>query len=108
MGEVGQLFSTTWGTLGFGGVAGAAVGYTAKKLTKLAAIAVGVVFILIQVLAYMDFIEVHWETVQKTAESAWMGAGGVTLADRAWAVINANLPFGAGFVAGFVLGFKLG
>ena len=41
-------------------------------------------------------------------DGVWMDAQGVTLAERAWQVISANLPFGSGFVAGFALGFKLG
>ena len=46
--------------------------------------------------------------MQHTAEHVWKDGQGVTLADRAWEVISANLPFGGGFVAGFALGFKMG
>jgi len=106
--EVQELLSGPWATLGFGGVAGAAVGYTAKKVTKLAALLLGALFIAVQLLVYWDFIDVHWETVQSTAQGVWQDSQGVTLAERAWHVISANLPFGGGFVAGFALGFKLG
>lgn len=94
--------------LGFGGVAGAVVGYTAKKVTKLVALALGLVFIVIQGLVYLDVLAVNWGAVQAGAEQVWSDAQGVTLADRAWAVLSANLPFGAAFAAGFALGFKLG
>ena len=94
--------------LGFGGVAGAVVGYTSKKVTKLVALALGLVFIVIQVLVYLKFVSVDWGAVQTGAEHVWADAAGVTLADRAWEVISANLPFGAAFAAGFALGFKLG
>jgi uncharacterized membrane protein (Fun14 family) len=106
--EIGDLFAGPWAALGFGGVAGAVVGYTAKKLTKLVAIMLGVLFILVQVLVYVGFIEVHWDAVQQTAQKAWQDPNGVTLADRAWSVVRGNLPFGGSFVAGFALGFKLG
>ena len=108
MPDVGQLLNGPLAGLGFGGIAGAIVGYTAKKLTKLAALALGAVFIVIQVLVYLGLIEVHWEAVQNTAQGVWRDAQGITLADRAWAVLIANLPFGGGFVAGFALGFKIG
>jgi uncharacterized membrane protein (Fun14 family) len=96
------------GALGFGGVAGAIVGYTAKKLTKLAALMLGLVFIVVQTLVYLKYVSVDWNAVQQSAEHVWRDTHGVSLADRAWEVLSANLPFGGGFVAGFALGFKLG
>lgn len=108
MGDLGTLLSGPAGELGFGGVAGAVVGYTAKKLTKLAALILGLIFLVIQGLVYLKFIAVDWNAVQNTAGQVWQDSHGVTLADRAWDVISANLPFGGGFVAGFALGFKLG
>ena len=106
--DLSQLFGGTIASLGFGGAAGLVVGYTAKKVTKLVALGLGLAFILVQVLAYNDLITVNWMAVQHTAEGVWSDPHGVTLADRAWAVLSANLPFGSGFLAGFLLGFKLG
>lgn len=94
--------------LGFGGVAGAAVGYTAKKVTKLIAIALGAAFILVQVLVHEGLISVNWTAVESSAHGVWAGPDGVTLADRAWAVLREQLPFGGAFVVGFALGFKMG
>jgi len=108
MNELGHLLSGPVGELGFGGVAGAIVGYTAKKVTKLMAIALGLVFILIQTLVYLKFVSVDWNAVQHSAEQVWTDPQGVTLTQRAWAILSANLPFGGGFVAGFALGFKVG
>lgn len=102
------LLGTVGADLGFGGVAGAVVGYAAKKVTKLVALALGLVFIVIQVLVYLRFVSVDWGAVQTGAEQVWVDAAGVTLADRAWEVISANLPFGAAFAVGFGVGFKLG
>jgi uncharacterized membrane protein (Fun14 family) len=94
--------------LGFGGMAGAVVGYAAKKIAKLTAILLGLLFILLQVLAYNGYISINWGAVQDSAHEVWADPSGVTLADRAWAMLTANLPFGGAFVAGFLLGFKLG
>jgi uncharacterized membrane protein (Fun14 family) len=103
-----DLFGGAAAQLGFGGVAGAVVGYTAKKLTKLAALLLGILFILVQVLAHEGFITVNWGAVHSTAERVWTDPQGRTLVDHAWSILTANLPFGGGFVAGFALGFKLG
>ena len=94
--------------LGFGGVTGMLVGYTAKKLTKVVAILLGIVFILVQFLVWKGFISVNWEVVQTTAEQVWETPDGRTLADRVWEIMTISLPFGGGFVGGFALGFKLG
>jgi uncharacterized membrane protein (Fun14 family) len=108
MNDLGSVLSGPAAALGFGGVAGAIVGYTAKKAAKLVAIALGCVFILMQVLVYKGFISVDWTAVQGSAESVWTDDSGRTLADHAWEIIAANLPFGGGFAAGFALGFKIG
>ncbi len=106
--DLSQLLGQIGPQLGFGGIAGLVVGYTAKKVTKLIALGLGLAFLLIQVLAYNDLITVNWTTVQHTAEGIWSNPQGVTIADRAWAMMTANLPFGGGFAVGFALGFKLG
>ena len=106
--DLSQLLGPAAASMGFGGAAGLAVGYTAKKLTKLLALGLGLTFILVQVLVYEGFITVNWGTVQTTAEQVWSDPHGMTLADRALDILTANLPFGGGFVAGFALGFKLG
>jgi uncharacterized membrane protein (Fun14 family) len=108
MGDLGQTLMGPAAALGFGGVTGAIVGYTAKKVTKIVAIVLGLVFILIQFLAYERLITVNWEVVQTTAEAVWQSPDGHTLADRAWEILTISLPFGGGFVGGFALGFKLG
>ena len=104
----GELLGGWTGSLGFGGVAGVVVGYTAKKVTKLVALGLGLTFILLQVLVYEGFIAVDWGAVQNSAETLWRDPQGITLADRTWQILSANLPFGGGFVAGFAIGFKLG
>jgi uncharacterized membrane protein (Fun14 family) len=106
--DLNQLLGAPVASLGFGGVAGVVVGYAAKKVTKLVALVLGLAFILVQVLAYKGFISVHWDAVQSSAEQVWTDPQGTTLADHAWAMLSAHLPFGSAFVAGFAIGFKLG
>jgi len=103
-----ELLSGPLGTLGVGGLFGAAVGYAAKKLSRVALLVVGLGFLLVQVLAWYGWVEVHWEHVEAAARAQWQSPDGTTLLDRAWRVASANLPFGGAFATGFVLGFRLG
>jgi uncharacterized membrane protein (Fun14 family) len=106
--DISQFLGPIAPSLGFGGAAGLAVGYTAKKLTKLLALLLGCAFILVQLAAYEGFVTVNWGVVQDTAAHAWTNPEGVTLVDRLWHIVTANVPFGGGFIAGFALGLKYG
>jgi uncharacterized membrane protein (Fun14 family) len=106
--DIGELLGGLAPSLGFGGVAGLVVGYTAKKVTKLVALALGLVFIVVQLLAYTGLLTINWGAVQSTAQGLWADPHGATLADRAWEILTANLPFGGAFAAGFAVGLKLG
>ena len=106
--DLSDLLGAPVASLGFGGAAGLVVGYAAKKVTKVVAVVLGLLFIVLQELVYNELISVNWGAVQHTAQQVWTDPQGVTLGDRAWAILTANLPFGGGFVTGFVLGFKLG
>lgn len=94
--------------LGIGVVAGFAVGYALKKVGKFVAVAVGLVFVVVQVLAWQGFLTVHWGEVQArvdpmlevdSLEGAWR-----TLVD----VLTYNLAFAGAFVPGLVLGLRRG
>jgi len=106
--ELSDLFGAPLASLGFGGAAGLVVGYAAKKVTKVVAVVLGLLFILLQVLVYNELITVNWGSVKDTVQHVWTDPHGVTLAERLWGILSANLPFGGGFVTGFALGFKLG
>ena len=107
MPEVTELLGPMAG-LGFGGLAGAVVGYVAKKLTKILALLLGLTFILVQLAAYQGWLHVDWLAVQATAEHAVQSGEGRALAADGWDILTANLPWGGGFVAGFAVGFKFG
>ncbi|UCH27108.1 MAG: FUN14 domain-containing protein [Trueperaceae bacterium] len=92
----------------FGALAGFAAGYALKKLGKLVAVALGLLFIFIQLLAYYGFVTINWIEVQRRIdpllESQSLG--------RAWgwvvAVLTHNVTFAAAFVPGFLLGLRRG
>lgn len=89
-------------------VAGFAVGYALKKVGKLFAVAVGLVFVVVQLLAYQGLLTVNWGEVEArfdpllridSLESAWRSLV---------AVLTYNLAFAGAFVPGLVLGLRRG
>lgn len=96
------------GQLSFGVVAGFATGYALKTIGRMAAIVLGLIFVLLQVLAYLGFVQVDWLRIQQAADpllerSALEGfwAGLVSLLTR-------NVPFAAAFVPAMLLGLRFG
>ena len=92
------------GTLGGGGIAGWAVGYTLKKFAKILALIVGIAFISLQWLAFNSFITIDWNKIKSAVpdESIERSATGLM------SVITYNLPFAGYFIVGFWLGFRKG
>lgn len=94
--------------LGFGAVAGFAAGYALKKVGKLVAIAIGLLFVVVQLLAYFGFVTINWGTVQSSVDPmltthALGGAWRTVLS-----ILTYNVAFAAAFVPAFVLGLKRG
>lgn len=91
-------------TLGIGGAAGWAVGFTTKKLAKIVAVILGLVFISVQYLAYKSYITVDWEKIKAAVPNA-------QLQDTAGSflhIVTYNLPFAGSFLLGFWAGFRKG
>jgi uncharacterized membrane protein (Fun14 family) len=91
-------------TLGGGGLAGWAVGFTLKKVAKLAALVLGIGFISIQYLAYNSYITIDWERIKKTVPDEQLEQSASSL----MSVLTYNLPFAGSFVVGFWMGFRKG
>lgn len=91
-------------TLGGGGLAGWAVGFTLKKVAKLAALVLGVGFISIQYLAYNRYITIDWERIKTTVPDESIEQSASSL----MSVLTFNLPFAGSFVVGFWMGFRKG
>ena len=92
------------GTLGVGGVLGYCAGLATKTAMKIVGCLIGLLFILMQVLAYYHIAQWHWEVVQRHspqiqhgAHAAWSGL---------WKILTYNLPFAGGFAVGFGLAMK--
>ncbi len=96
------------GQITFGGLAGFVAGYALKKVSKLAALVLGLFFIGLQVMAYYGFIEIDWTRIQASVDPLLEEDRLRTLWQRLLDVLTYNAPFAGGFVTGLVLGLKRG
>lgn len=96
------------GQLTFGALAGFAAGYALKKIGKLAAILLGVFFILIQLLAYYGLVEVNWLQIQRSVDPLLRPDSLEGLWRNLVAFLTLNLPFAAAFVPGLLVGLRRG
>ena len=94
--------------LGFGLVAGFAVGYALKKVGKLLAVVLGLLFVAVQVLASQGFLTVHWGEVQARVDP-WFETESLEGAWRSLVrVLTYNVTFAGAFVPGLVVGLRRG
>lgn len=94
--------------LSFGLIAGFAAGYAFKKLGKLVAFAVGLLFIALQILAFYGLVTINWGEIQ-TRVDPLLGAESL---EQVWrgllSVLTFNITFAAAFVPGFLFGVRRG
>ncbi len=94
--------------IGFGLVAGFVAGYALKKLGKLVALVVGVLFVALQLLAWSGYVTIQWGRLQQDVEP-FLEASSLNDAWRTLlTVMTHNLPFAAAFVPGFLVGLRRG
>jgi uncharacterized membrane protein (Fun14 family) len=93
--------------LGFGVVVGFIVGFTLKQVGKLVAIVLGLIFILIQGLAYSGIITVQWEPIMNW----WLHFTIINVLQGHWETVSrillSNIPSFSGAIPGLLLGFKM-
>ncbi len=96
------------GQLSFGGLTGFATGFAMKKIGKIALFIFGIIFIMLQVLAYTGVIEINWLRIQQFAEPALQRPALENALNGIMGVLTNNLPFAGSFIPGFLLGLKFG
>jgi uncharacterized membrane protein (Fun14 family) len=105
---VSTLFIPLVAQLGLGAVVGFVVGFTVKKVSKLAALLVGSLFILLQVLAYYGIVTIDWGPIHhwwtqfvepKALQGRW---------ETVRTMLFANIPASGGAIPGFIMGLKMG
>ncbi|MCS6869643.1 MAG: FUN14 domain-containing protein [Thermus sp.] len=96
------------GQMTFGGLAGYAVGFALKKVGRLLAFSLGLLFVALQLLAQAGYVQVDWTRIQKEVEPLLQGPGLKNLWEGLLRTLTYNLPFGASFMGGFLLGLRAG
>lgn len=91
--------------LGFGGVMGFITGFAIKKTAKVVMICLGLFFVALQGLSYLDMITIHWEKIKNTI---WPFFEDRKFGDQLMEVLTRHFPYAGGFSGGFILGFKKG
>lgn len=103
-----ETLSPYLGQLTFGGMAGFATGYALKKIGRVLAVGLGLLFVVLQLLAQAGYVQVDWTRIQKDVEPLLQDEGVKDLWERLLATLTHNLPFGASFTAGLLLGLRSG
>lgn len=91
--------------LSVGAILGFCAGYAIKKIGKMTALIVGLLFLAVQIMAWQGLLTVHWPRIQALAEP-WLHQGGEQLGQWGLRILQTNLPFGGGFVAALLLGLR--
>ncbi|GMG17246.1 unnamed protein product [Phytophthora fragariaefolia] len=131
------LASGKGGQISWGFCMGACSGFALKKVSKLGALAIGTIFILLQCASYSGYVDVDYKKLERDvrnyldinqvkeltmltvsrqeANSVYCYQDGVfdtkdldSMYKSLMKVLEFSLPAGSGFAAGFVLGFRSG
>lgn len=100
--------------MGFGGACGFCAGYAVQQVSKIVAMWLGLIFVLLQTLAYYDYIEIKWAKLKKALTSLvdTDGDGEFSAKDMktvlmgCFKVLKHNLPQASSFAPGFYYGLR--
>ncbi|WP_425146882.1 FUN14 domain-containing protein [Deinococcus sp.] len=91
--------------LSLGAILGFCAGYAIKRLGRMTALLVGLLFLAVQIMAWQGLLTLHWDKVQALTQP-WLHQGGEALGRWGLRILQTNLPFGGGFVAALLLGLR--
>jgi uncharacterized membrane protein (Fun14 family) len=96
------------GQISFGGLAGFATGYALKKIGRMALVIFGLLFIVIQLLAYLGVVRVDWLRIQQYADPLLSKNSIQSFFNGLIGILTNNVPFAGAFIPGFLLGLRFG
>ena len=96
------------GQISFGALAGFATGYALKKIGRVALVIFGLLFIVVQLLAYYGVVQVDWLRIQSFADPLLKRESLQGFFNSLVSILTNNVPFAAAFIPGFVLGLRFG
>ena len=103
-----SYFAPYLGKLSFGALAGFAVGFAIKKVSKVVLIILGVCFILSQVAAYYGYIKIDWFRIQEVTNPSLTSQSLSESWHRFVTILTFSIPFTAAFIPMLLLGLKKG
>ncbi|CAK0782661.1 hypothetical protein CVIRNUC_005856 [Coccomyxa viridis] len=109
-----KLYWPIMANLGFSGAVGLATGLALRAVGQAVAIALGILFIIIQGGAYLGFVEVKWATVHREVirrldinrDGTFDATDFKSLLASSLAILSQGVPSVGGFLAGFALAVK--
>mmetsp|Transcript_17369 Transcript_17369/g.56850 ORF Transcript_17369/g.56850 Transcript_17369/m.56850 type:complete len:225 (+) Transcript_17369:17-691(+) len=115
---VDKIVAMAWPHLekaGFGGALGVAAGFATKQLGRSALLVAGVLFLTLQGLSHLGYVDVKWMKLKSDLERAAdaNGDGKFSAEDlkaylkRLFSLLSSNIPGAAGFLPGFLIGLRL-
>jgi uncharacterized membrane protein (Fun14 family) len=96
------------GQISFGALAGFATGYALKKIGRTAIVIFGLLFITIQLLAYLGVVRVDWLRIQQYADPLLSKNSLQGFFNGLIGILTNNVPFAGAFIPGFLLGLRYG
>ena len=89
----------------FFGLIGFALGYFSRKVVKLMLIVMAILFIAMQVLSYIDVVQINWQKLIDVINGMILN---LKENDSISAVLKDRIPTAGALVAGYFLGFRKG
>lgn len=110
------LASGKGGQISWGFLMGVCSGFALKKVSKVGAVALGGLFVLLQCASYSGYIDVNYQKLQRDmTDYLDLNHDGVldtkdldSLYKSVMKVLEFSLPAGSGYAAGFLVGFRAG
>lgn len=96
------------GQISFGALAGFATGYALKKIGRVALVIFGLLFIVVQLLAYYGVVQVDWLRIQSYADPLLKRESLQGFFNSLISILTNNVPFAAAFIPGLLLGLRFG
>lgn len=94
--------------ISFGALAGFASGYALKKVGKVVAIIIGLLFVALQLLAYYGIVEINWGVVQGHVDPLLEPESLNSMWQNLVQLLTFNITFAAAFVPGLLFGLRRG
>lgn len=94
--------------ISFGALAGFATGYALKKVGKVLAIVIGLLFVALQLLAFYGIIDINWGVVQGHVDPLLEPESLGSMWQRLLELLTYNITFAAAFVPGLLFGLRRG